>query len=308
MHARGRAQLAPTTGCAAAIVVAVTTVANGAAAATTAATLAAGAFIGSSVGLAVAAVDAMCDSNSLSDFERHGEAALFSTTVGALTGLEYGRELNKAQCQCFIAGTLVRTKAGPVPIEEIAPGDLVWAADPDTGEAALKRVVRTFVSETEELIHVTVQGEEIICTPGHPFYSPVQGWTEACRLSAGDILVLVNGEFVVVEQVQQELLETPVLVFNLEVEDFHTYFVSASGVLVHNKCSDVPTSPKQVKESELTEFDVHQFKEDFVGKANISKFNIYKDTANQGVLWLGNKKTWVETGYYFTDLKIMYTK
>lgn len=119
-------------------------------------------------------------------------------------------------------------------------GDLVWAADPNAGEAALKRVVRTFVSETEELIHVTVQGEEIICTPGHPFYSPVQGWTEASRLRAGDILVLVNGEFVVVEQVQQELLDAPVLVYNFEVEDFHTYFVSASGILVHNKCGYVP--------------------------------------------------------------------
>ena len=100
-------------------------------------------------------------------------------------------------------------------------------------------MVRTFVSETEELVRVTLRGEEILCTPGHPFYSPVKGWTEACRLRAGDILVLVNGEYVVVEQVQHELLEVPVQVYNLEVEDFHTYFVSEAAVLVHNRC-DVP--------------------------------------------------------------------
>lgn len=46
-----------------------------------------------------------------------------------------------------------------------------------------------------------------------------------------------NGEYVVVEQVQHELLETPVRVYNFEVEDFHTYFVGDTSVLVHNSCS-----------------------------------------------------------------------
>ena len=41
-------------------------------------------------------------------------------------------------------------------------------------------------------------GEEIIATPEHPFYSPVKGWTDAIHLRTGDILVLVNGEYIVV--------------------------------------------------------------------------------------------------------------
>lgn len=69
-----------------------------------------------------------------------------------------------------------------------------------------------------------------------PFYSPVKGWTDAVHLRAGDILVLVNGEYVVVEKVQHEILEAPVTVYNFHVEDFHTYYVTDSGVLVHNKC------------------------------------------------------------------------
>lgn len=40
----------------------------------------------------------------------------------------------------------------------------------------------------------------------------------------------------VVEWVQHEILEAPLAVYNFEVEDWHTYFVSDSGVLVHNKC------------------------------------------------------------------------
>ena len=31
-------------------------------------------------------------------------------------------------------------------------------------------------------------------------------------------------------------METPITVYNFEVEDFHTYYVSDSAVLVHNVC------------------------------------------------------------------------
>ena len=125
---------------------------------------------------------------------------------------------------------------GHVPIEEIEAGDLVWATDPETGETALKRVVQVFRNETKEWVHITVNGEKITCTPNHPFYSPVKGWTSAIDLRAGDLLVMLNGEYVVVEQVQHELLESPETTYNFEVEDYHTYYVgNSNGVLVHNR-------------------------------------------------------------------------
>ena len=82
-----------------------------------------------------------------------------------------------------------------------------------------------------------MNGEEIITTPTHPFYVPKKGWTDAIQLRAGDRLQLLNGEYVIIEQVQHEILEAPVTVYNFEVEEFHTYYVSDSGILVHNKCS-----------------------------------------------------------------------
>ena len=137
---------------------------------------------------------------------------------------------------CFVEGTLVATESGQEEIETICPGDLVWAKDPLTGEMTLKQVLKTYVRASEELIHIHVNGEEIITTPEHPFYHPIKGWTNAVHLRAGDILVLRNGEYVVIEQVAHEILESPVKVYNFEVEDFHTYYVSSSEVLVHNKC------------------------------------------------------------------------
>ena len=166
-----------------------------------------------------------------------GEAALNGAAdgymMGAITGFISGGMTSN---QCFVAGTAILTSSGYVAIENIRAGDMVWASDPETGETELKPVVRTFRNETTELVHVTVNGEEIICTNEHPFYSPVKGWTAACQLRAGDILVLVNGEYVVVEEVQHELLESTVATYNFEVQDFHTYYVGEQSILVHNLC------------------------------------------------------------------------
>ncbi len=149
---------------------------------------------------------------------------------------------------CFIAGTVILTADGFVAIEEIKAGDLVWAEDPETGEKTLKPVARTFVNESDELIHLSVAGDEIITTPEHPFYVPQKGWTAAIQLRAGDLLVMQNGEYVVLEKIQHEILESPVNVYNFEVADFHTYFVSYVAVLVHNACDGKTTSPNQMQQ------------------------------------------------------------
>ena len=130
--------------------------------------------------------------------------------------------------------TQVMTEDSLIPIEDIEPGDLVWATDEETGETALKEVVQLFRNETDEWVHVTVNGEEITCTPTHPFYVPQKGWISAIDLRAGDILVMLNGEYVIVEQVQHELLESSEITYNFEVEGYHTYYVGNSEILVHN--------------------------------------------------------------------------
>ena len=205
-----------------------------------------GAAIGSATGAVTGAVGHRIKTGS---WEGAGEAALNSAAdgymMGSITGFISGGMTSN---QCFVAGTAILTSSGYVAIENIRAGDMVWASDPETGETELKPVVQTFRNETTELVHVTVNGEEIICTKEHPFYSPVKGWTAACRLRAGDILVLVNGEYVVVEQVQHELLESPVATYNFEVQDFHTYYVGKESVLVHNLCrKDFATKATQNK-------------------------------------------------------------
>ena len=172
----------------------------------------------------------------------HGNTRAYETEHFLSTVLFYGymnaAYYGQASGVCFVAGTLINTEDGLQTIESINTGDLVWAWDENTGEVALKPVVATYINECYELIHLSVNDEVIICTPNHPFYVPQKGWTEAVRLRAGDILVTVNGEYVVLEKVQHELLEAPVTVYNFQVEDYHTYYVGESGIRVHNDCQE----------------------------------------------------------------------
>ena len=136
---------------------------------------------------------------------------------------------------CFTGDTEVYTSDGLVCIEEISVGDEVLAYDYETGETELKEVLNVWVKETDEILHVsTSDGETIVTTTNHPFYVEEKGWVAAGNLEIGDTLITADGDEVEVTDLELEKLAEPILVYNLEVEDFHTYFVGEYGVLVHN--------------------------------------------------------------------------
>ena len=171
------------------------------------------------------------------------------TSVAAAVGSLLGPK------HCFAAGTLVATRAGLKPIEDIEVGDEVLAYDEETGEQAYKPVVQLFRNETKEWYHVRINDEEIICTGGHPFYilnaeasrksvlyegtkTDTKGkWITAKELKVSDQVLLSDGSCAIIETVEVETLTVPETTYNFEVADFHTYYVSDSKVLVHNMCA-----------------------------------------------------------------------
>ncbi len=143
--------------------------------------------------------------------------------------------------QCFTGDTLVSTEDGLHPIEEIRAGDYVWSENTETGEKELKKVLSVSITETDQLVHVTTgNGTEINTTENHPFYTEGKGWCVASELEEGDVLRTQDGKTETVASVETETLEKPVKVYNLEIEDSHTYYVSVDGVLVHNMCKNAP--------------------------------------------------------------------
>ena len=137
--------------------------------------------------------------------------------------------------KCFVAGTLVLTASGLVAIENIKPGDMVYAADAETLEVSTKQVLETYIRETSSLVHLTINGENIISTYDHPYYVKDKGFVSAEALWIGAELIDKNGNVVLVEQLYRENLgDESVKVYNFQVDDYHTYFVSEYCILVHN--------------------------------------------------------------------------
>ena len=140
-----------------------------------------------------------------------------------------------------------------VAIEKIKSGDKVISTDPETMETSPKTVLETYIREVTTLVHLTVNGEEIVTTVDHPFYVNSRGFVKAGELAIGDELLDPNKNILLVENFDVELTEEPVKVYNFEVEDFHTYHVGRLGVLVHNAGKEYgkqysPEQQKLVKE------------------------------------------------------------
>ncbi len=120
-------------------------------------------------------------------------------------------------------------------------------------------------------VEVDGQKEQIVSTPGHKYYlsnntenreigmkqehesyiTLSEKWVSACKLKAGDKVLLSDGKYGIIILVRVEELEIPEATYNLEVADFHTYFVSESNVLVHNSCKEVEAVAKKLGYSKV---------------------------------------------------------
>jgi RHS repeat-associated protein len=146
-----------------------------------------------------------------------------------------GKILTKAEgCNCFTAGTKVLTDEGEKPIEEIEVGDKVLAKSDETGEVAYKEVVGLFQKQADEIYYVHIGDEIIEVTAEHPFWLNSKGWTFVKDLKVGDLLVSSDGTKLAIDKIEKEPREATV--YNFEVREFNSYFVSNLEIWVHN-CS-----------------------------------------------------------------------
>lgn len=158
------------------------------------------------------------------------------------------RAVNSAPCTgsscsvpgklCFAAGTLVVTKDGLVPIEEVQPGALVLSRDEQTGQTDWRPVVQKFVTPDVRIISLTLRDDQgrldsYDVTPTHPFWAEGHGWMPAGELTPGLRVLTANGKWLTTERVGGQ--QTRTTVYNFEVADFHTYFVGKQAAWVHNE-------------------------------------------------------------------------
>lgn len=149
-----------------------------------------------------------------------------------------GLSLASVMQACFAEEARVKTKRGRLPIMEVVAGDYVWAK-PDNDPNApgeWKRVLAAFV-RVAPVVRWRVEGQVLRVTPQHETWASCRGgWTSVGSLQAGDLLQGSDGQLPRVEVVADSREVTTV--YNLHVEGYNTYFVSADGgdfdIWVHN--------------------------------------------------------------------------
>jgi hypothetical protein len=155
---------------------------------------------------------------------------------------ELGRQELARLDACFLAGTLMRTPEGSTPVERLRAGDLILSRGEDdpAGAVEAKPVLRVFV-RTGRVLDLRVGGRVIRTTPEHPFRVEGEGWVDAGLLRPGDLLSLEDDGCIAVEGVRDT--GEYHTVYNVEVADFHTYFVGCPewgfSVWAHNAECDL---------------------------------------------------------------------
>ncbi len=116
---------------------------------------------------------------------------------------------------------------------------------PDAHGNYLRRVVGTIKHKGYVLIDVTFAGQKITGTPDHPWYSVTRKkWVPAESLRPGERLLNTKGVEVTVEAVSEPRYGL-VELYNVEVEELHTFFVGVgqASALVHNGHGPYITQP-----------------------------------------------------------------
>ena len=94
--------------------------------------------------------------------------------------------------ECFPAGTQIQTPHGTVPIQFICPGELVLTRNEFSGKLEFCEVEELQVRSAKKLLKVTSSnGQSVICTPNHPFYTR-NGYRKAADLKNGDEVYLLR--------------------------------------------------------------------------------------------------------------------
>lgn len=165
---------------------------------------------------------------------------------------------------CFVAGTKVHTADGLKPIETIETGDLVLSRDPESRCQNLQRVSGRQVTIPASLCTIIIEDslrrvqESIECTEQHPFFSLSRdAFVAAADLQPGDTLSTKEGGTAVIIKVSAAPNASSIRTYNLEIEQYVTYFVGACGVWVHNAaqvtCQEVHSIYRAMREAHPTE-------------------------------------------------------
>lgn len=116
-------------------------------------------------------------------------------------------------------------------------GDKVLAYNAATGQTDEYPITAVLVHTDAVITDLTIDGEPIETTPQHPFYTQERGWVDAGDLQVGEHIRTADWDYGTVESVKNVQQTQPM--YNLTVDEAHTFFVGDGQWLVHNVQCDL---------------------------------------------------------------------
>ena len=176
-----------------------------------------------------------------------------------------------------VTGELPQTE-----IQDVKEGQRVATRNPETGKNEFKRVTRTFKKTATELVELKLANaktgevvDTIKGTPEHPFFVEGGSMVPMGKLKAGTKVLVHTGPALIVKSIKRETKAQGVPVYNLEVEEDHTYFVGKSSAWVHNNTRSLSLDEAR----EIAQHAMQNHAGDFAGTFDV------EDLAQDLVTW-----------------------
>jgi hypothetical protein len=176
---------------------------------------------------------------------------LTSTASGVVTVLNGTTSSTSRYHSCLVAGTLIQTSEGLKNVESIQVGDFITSTNVKTGEICLRPATHTTVRTADSTYLINVGTEAIRATGGHSWWVVGRGWVRSRDLAAGQYMRTGNAS---VKITNIEKIDSPINVYNMIVDENHTYFVGKNRLLSWDVTSLQPTlqtAPGQKPQSYL---------------------------------------------------------
>ena len=151
---------------------------------------------------------------------------------------------------CFPADTQILTPTDSMSIQDCCVGDRVLCHTPD-GKVLARSITETHVHGKQELLQFIFETDKLTLTPNHWVLRGEGQYDYASEFEIGDTLINLDG----VKKIILEIDELPPeIVYNLTVQDYHTFF--AEGFRVHNKGGGKDNGPPTEEPNNLFSSDI----------------------------------------------------
>lgn len=190
---------------------------------------------GAAMGAAMGAISSAIKSGG--DWQDTLYGTVEGTTSGYMWGAIFGAISGGMNSNyCFTGDTQVMTASGLMSIACINEGDLVYSYDELSKEYSYQKVAQKMVSETYDTVKIYTGNNYVESTLNHPYFTD-NGWVQASDIGVGQNILSVNGEYDTVSKIESVTYEEPKKIYNLTIDNNHTFLVGDDALVAHNKCN-----------------------------------------------------------------------